>query len=75
MLQKYRIKICNITKMYGYGNFRMSGLKLLSFANEILFSLIQFSIFSLKIYKLEGVSKAQKRPQYKSKLATLVKYT
>ncbi len=23
----------------------------------------------------EGVSKAQKRPQYKSKLATLVKYT
>ena len=52
MLQKYRIKICNITKMYGYGNFRMSGLKLLSFANENLFSLIQFSIFSLKIYKL-----------------------
>ena len=27
-------------------------------------------------YKMnEGVSKAQKRPQYKSKLATLVKYT
>jgi len=24
---------------------------------------------------VEGVSKAQKRPQYKSKLATLVKYT
>lgn len=27
------------------------------------------------IEKQEGVSKAQKRPQYKSKLATLVKYT
>lgn len=52
MLQKYRIKICNITKMYGRGNFRMSGLKLLSLASENLFSLIQFSIFSLKIYKL-----------------------
>ena len=26
-------------------------------------------------HKKEGVSKAQKRPQYKSKLATLVKYT
>lgn len=38
--------------MYGRGNFRMSGLKLLSLANENLFSLIQFSIFSLKIYKL-----------------------
>lgn len=49
MLQKYRIKICNITKMYGRGNFRMSGLKLLSLANENLFSLIQFYIFSLKI--------------------------
>ena len=52
MLQKYRIKICNITKMYGRGNFRMSGLELLSLASENLFSLIQFSIFSLKIYKL-----------------------
>ena len=28
-----------------------------------------------KKLKKEGVSKAQKRPQYKSKLATLVKYT
>ena len=28
-----------------------------------------------KYKKREGVSKAQKRPQYKSKLATLVKYT
>ena len=35
--------------MYGRGNFRMSGLKLLSLANENLFSLIQFSIFRLKI--------------------------
>ena len=33
--------------------------------------------YSLAIIKWEneGVSKAQKRPQYKSKLATLVKYT
>ena len=38
--------------MYGRGNFRMSGLELLSLASENLFSLIQFSIFSLKIYKL-----------------------
>lgn len=52
MLQKYRIKICNITKMYGWDNFRMSGLKLLSLANENLYSLIQFSIFRLSIYKL-----------------------
>ena len=28
-----------------------------------------------RLYTKEGVSKAQKRPQYKSKLATLVKYT
>ena len=62
MLQKYRIKICNITKMYGRGNFRMSGLKLLSLANENLFSLIQFSIFSLKIYKLSlGIYKLSLR--------------
>ena len=52
MLQKYRMKICNITKMYGRGNFRMSGLKLLSLANENLFSLIQFFISSLSIYIL-----------------------
>lgn len=62
MLQKYRIKICNITKMYGHGNFRMSGLKLLSLANKNLFSLIQFSIFNLKIYKLSlGIYKLSLR--------------
>lgn len=62
MLQKYRIKICNITKMYCRGNFRMSGLKLLSLANENLFFLIKFSIFSLKIYKLSlGIYKLSLR--------------
>lgn len=62
MLQKYRIKICNISKMYGRGNFRMSGLKLLSLANENLFSLIQFSIFSLKTYKFSlGIYKLSLR--------------
>ena len=35
------------------------------------FNFINFSFFEID----EGVSKAQKRPQYKSKLATLVKYT
>ena len=34
----------------------------------------QFSC-GLSLVRNEGVSKAQKRPQYKSKLATLVKYT
>ena len=48
--------------MYGRDNFRMSGLKLLSLANENLFSLIQFSIFSLKIYKLSlGIYKLSLR--------------
>ena len=48
--------------MYGRGNFRMSGLKLLFLANENLFSLIQFSIFSLKIYKLSlGIYKLSVR--------------
>ncbi len=48
--------------MYGRGNFRMSGLKLLSLANENLFSLIRFSIFSLKIYKLSlGIYKLSLR--------------
>ena len=48
--------------MYGRGNFRMSGLKLLSLASENLFSLIQFSIFNLKIYKLSlGIYKLSLR--------------
>ena len=48
--------------MYGRGNFRMSGLELISFANENLFPLIQFSIFSLKIYKLSlGIYKLSLR--------------
>lgn len=48
--------------MYGRGNFRMSGLKLLSLANENLISLIQFSIFNLKIYKLSlGIYKLSLR--------------
>ncbi len=33
------------------------------------------SDYTKRIICVEGVSKAQKRPQYKSKLATLVKYT
>ena len=53
--------------MYGRGNFRMSGLKLLSLivvklANRSSVFLIQFSIFSLKIYKLSlGIYKLSLR--------------
>lgn len=40
-----------------------------------VFMSTRLHVYTYTSVLIEGVSKAQKRPQYKSKLATLVKYT